>query len=129
MPTKHCSTWSLAGFLVANTLFLHCNYDNNFAVESDQSLNLSADVAATLWIADHILIAHEHQMQDWHPGAHSGENQLRLSRIAFGLMLNITEVSMGGAPDLIKLADVQDVLLSGQDWKDLQVNSCPFVSS
>lgn len=111
-----------------NTLFLHCNYDNNFAVESDQSLNLSADVADTL-DCSHILIAHEHQMRKIGTRVLIPGNQLP-SSVSDCLRTDAkyyTEVSMGGAPDLIKLADVQDVLLSRQDWKDLQVNSCPFV--
>lgn len=41
------------------TLFLHVNYDNNFAAQSDQSLNLSKEQAAAA-PAKTILIAHEH---------------------------------------------------------------------
>ncbi len=41
-------------------LLVHCNYDNNFAAQSDHSLNLSAEVAAKL-PAKHIFFAHEHQ--------------------------------------------------------------------
>jgi len=41
-------------------LFLHCNYDNKFAVESDHSLNLSAEVARDLPVKT-IVLGHEHQ--------------------------------------------------------------------
>lgn len=41
-------------------LFLHCNYDNEFAVESDHSLNLSRKQAEALPVK-HIIFAHEHQ--------------------------------------------------------------------
>lgn len=41
-------------------LFVHCNYDNEFAVESDHSLNLSRVQAETLPVK-HIIFAHEHQ--------------------------------------------------------------------
>jgi len=41
-------------------LFLHCNYDNKFAAQSDHSLNLSPETAAKL-PARHIIIGHEHQ--------------------------------------------------------------------
>jgi metallophosphoesterase superfamily enzyme len=41
-------------------LFLHCNYDNKFAVQSDHSLNLSIEQARNL-VADHIIFGHEHQ--------------------------------------------------------------------
>lgn len=42
------------------TLFLHCNYDNHFATQSDHSLNLSEAQAKALPVK-HIVIAHEHQ--------------------------------------------------------------------
>lgn len=41
-------------------LFLHCNYDNKFAVQSDHSLNLTQDQAIRLPV-DHIIFGHEHQ--------------------------------------------------------------------
>lgn len=45
-----------------DTLLLHCNFDNNFSVESDHSLNLSAEWADKLVGAGTTLvIAHEHQ--------------------------------------------------------------------
>jgi hypothetical protein len=40
-------------------LFLHCNYDNNFAAQSDQSLNLSAEQAEES-LAKRIVLGHEH---------------------------------------------------------------------
>lgn len=41
-------------------LFVHCNYDNKFAVESDHSLNMSREQAVALPVK-HIVFAHEHQ--------------------------------------------------------------------
>jgi len=41
-------------------LYLHCNYDNHFATESDHSLNLSPEQAAAAPV-DHIVLGHEHQ--------------------------------------------------------------------
>lgn len=41
-------------------LFLHCNYDNKFAQQSDHSLNLSLEHARKLSVGK-IVIAHEHQ--------------------------------------------------------------------
>lgn len=40
-------------------LYLHCNYDNGFAAQSDQSLNLSMEAAAKCK-ASKIIIGHEH---------------------------------------------------------------------
>lgn len=41
-------------------LYLHCNYDNEFAVHADHSLNLSEAQAKALPVK-HTIIAHEHQ--------------------------------------------------------------------
>ena len=41
-------------------LFLHCNYDNKFAMQQDHSLNLSPDQARAAPV-ERIIIAHEHQ--------------------------------------------------------------------
>ncbi len=41
-------------------LFLHANYDNKFAVESDHSLNMSREQAEAAPVK-HIVFAHEHQ--------------------------------------------------------------------
>lgn len=41
-------------------LFVHCNWDNGFAVESDHSLNMSKEQAMALPV-DHIVFAHVHQ--------------------------------------------------------------------
>lgn len=43
-------------------LFLHVNYDNHFAAQSDQSLNLSKEQAEWLPV-QRIIIAHEHNMR------------------------------------------------------------------
>lgn len=40
-------------------LFVHCNYDNNFAAQSDQSLNISSEQASKC-LAKKIVFAHEH---------------------------------------------------------------------
>lgn len=44
-------------------LFLHCNYDNGFAAQSDHSLNLSAEVAESLPVS-HIILGHEHATRE-----------------------------------------------------------------
>lgn len=41
-------------------LFVHCNYDNQFAVESDHSLNMSKEQAEALPV-EYIVFGHEHQ--------------------------------------------------------------------
>lgn len=62
---------ALAQVPSCENLFLHCNYSNNFAAQSDQSLNLTQEQAAAC-PADRIIIAHEHQTRKigkvWIPG-------------------------------------------------------------
>lgn len=41
-------------------LFVHCNYDNEFSVEADHSLNMSREQAEALPVK-HIVFGHEHQ--------------------------------------------------------------------
>lgn len=53
----------LAKVPLCTYLFVHCNYDNEFAVESDHSLNLSKAWAEKL-PAEHIVFGHEHQQQE-----------------------------------------------------------------
>lgn len=50
----------LAKVPACDYLFVHCNYDNEFAVESDHSLNLSREQAEALPVK-HIVFGHEHQ--------------------------------------------------------------------
>ena len=40
-------------------IYLHCNYDNGFASQSDQSLNLSREQADRLNV-EHVILGHEH---------------------------------------------------------------------
>lgn len=48
-----------------DNVFLHANYDNNFAVESDHSLNVSADVASAFRDKGvKLFFAHEHQARE-----------------------------------------------------------------
>ena len=51
---------ALAGVPECAYLFVHCNYDNKFAVESDHSLNMSEEQAKAS-LARHIIFAHEHK--------------------------------------------------------------------
>lgn len=44
-------------------LFVHANYDNHFAVESDHSLNMSREQAEAV-PANHIVFAHEHNQRE-----------------------------------------------------------------
>lgn len=51
---------ALAAVPKCGYLMVHCNFNNNFAVESDHSLNMSVEQAAVAPVK-HVIFAHEHQ--------------------------------------------------------------------
>lgn len=56
------------GGIEGHTVIVHANLDNNFAVESDHSLNVSADMALRFVKAGaHLMFAHEHQARTYIP--------------------------------------------------------------
>jgi metallophosphoesterase superfamily enzyme len=62
LPNQDLFDAALAEVPACSFLLVHCNYHNNFAVESDHSLNLSMDQARALPVK-HIIFAHEHQQK------------------------------------------------------------------
>lgn len=60
LPNQDLFDIALDNVPECENLFLHCNYDNNFAAQLDQSLNLSAEQARKLPVKRNIFIAHEH---------------------------------------------------------------------
>lgn len=59
LPNQAAFDAALLEVPVCNVLYLHVNYDNFFAAQSDQSLNISKEQAAACK-AKRIVIAHEH---------------------------------------------------------------------
>jgi hypothetical protein len=59
MPNQDCFDLELAKVPKVKYLLLHVNYNNNFAKESDHSLNLSEEQAKALPV-EKIVFAHEH---------------------------------------------------------------------
>lgn len=60
MPNQELFDLELAKVPAVKYLFLHCNFDNKFAVQSDHSLNLSKEQAQGLKV-ERIVLGHEHQ--------------------------------------------------------------------
>ena len=60
LPNQDLFNAALAEMPECRVCYLHCNYDNNFAAMSDQSLNLSKEQVATL-PAEFIVLGHEHK--------------------------------------------------------------------
>ena len=60
VPNQDLFDMELTKVPTCKRLFLHCNYDNHFAEQSDHSLNLSEEQATALPV-EKIIFAHEHQ--------------------------------------------------------------------
>jgi len=71
LPNQGLFDAAISNTPACSVLYLHCNFDNNFAAQSDQSLNLSKEQVATLPVAG-IVIGHEHKSRRvgkvWIPG-------------------------------------------------------------
>ena len=62
LPNQDLFNLALQEVPPCTNLFLHCNYDNCFAVEADHSLNISPEQASAAPV-QRIVIAHEHQQR------------------------------------------------------------------
>ena len=73
LPNQDLLNDRLARVPECHALYLHCNYDNNFAAQSDQSLNVS-EAQARDCKAKYLIFGHEHQTRKmlddkvWIPG-------------------------------------------------------------
>lgn len=99
MPNQDLFDLELAKVPACDFLFVHCNYDNYFAAQSDQSLNLSR-AQAEACPAKSIVFAHEHHarvsgkalvignqiassVSDWLPNVDKRCAHIRDSRISY----------------------------------------------
>ena len=127
MPNQDLFNDALTKVPACNNLFLHCNYNNHFAVESDQSLNLAASQVETL-PCENIIIAHEHQYRKigdkiWIPG-----NQIP-SSISDLLGCTKKYVLMAfeeAKPTLSTFLETASVYLE-LNWKQLQSSNSKFI--
>lgn len=116
---------ALAEVPPCDVLYLHCNFDNKFAAQSDQSLNLSQEQAEAC-PAKHIVIAHEHQTRKvgkvWIPG-----NQIVTSvSDCLGSDAKRWTIVENGQPRLEKLYDIQEVF-EQMPWDALTESDKPFI--
>lgn len=106
-------------------LFVHCNYDNHFAAQADQSLNISAEQAQNCK-AKHIVFAHEHH------GRVSGKVMVPGNQIATSVSdwlskqdkryLRITD----GKPEYVTCKQRKDEFAE-LDWKTLEDTDNKFI--
>lgn len=125
LPNQDLFDQALANVPPCDVAYMHCNFDNNFAAQSDQSLNLSAEQAAAC-PAKSIVIAHEHQTRRvgkvWIPG-----NQIVTSVAdCLGSKVKQFTVVEGGQPRFERLLDIPDVFLE-LPWTDLSEVPQPFI--
>lgn len=116
-------------------LFLHCNYDNKFAVEADHSLNLSREQAEALPVRQAVL-AHEHQGRDELNGkvlvignqrpssvadclGNEVKHMLRLEKIPAKHPNNLTEPRRDVYVSRLHQTWQAEGDYSEQDWRDL----------
>lgn len=105
--------------------YLHVNYDNKFAAQSDQSLNLSPE-QAELCLAKNIVIAHEHQTRKigkvWIPG-----NQIASSiSDCLGSDAKRMTIVEKGQPRFEVLYPVHEVY-EDMSWSELRDSEKPFI--
>lgn len=102
-------------------LYLHCNYDNFFAAQSDQSLNISKEQVAECK-ARQVIIGHEHQYKT------AGKVLLPGNQIATSVADWQHCDTKYYLQDSIPVPHViRDSEYTEQDWKDLTLTTHNFV--
>lgn len=106
-------------------LFVHCNYDNHFAAQADQSLNISADQAQACK-AKHIVFAHEHH------GRMSGKVMVPGNQIATSVSDWLSKqdkrylVIADGKPEYVICKQRKDEFCE-LPWKNLEETNHKFI--
>lgn len=125
LPNQAAFDAALAEVPACAALFLHCNYDNKFAAQSDQSLNISKEQVDTC-PAERIIIAHEHQQKA------SGKVLIPGNQIAtsvsdwLGADAKYRTVINTNGVHLQKVADI-DSEYTQQPWNSPQITDHKFV--
>lgn len=124
LPSQVLFDEALSAVPACAVLYLHCNYNNNFSAQSDQSLNLSKDQADALPAAS-IVIAHEHKARRigkvFIPG-----NQVSSSCSDWiGQRIKMFATVTDNTVTLNPLPDTQEFL--EPDWESLTVTDHKFI--
>lgn len=127
LPNQDLFDAALAEVPECETLFLHCNYDNNFAAESDQSLNLTKEQAAKVPVK-YIVIAHEHQTKVVGNRVFLPGNQLPTS-VADWLgtdRKSYLQIEQGKEPALVPWLEPAGIF-ERVNWREPEIVSAKFV--
>lgn len=127
LPNQDLFDAALANVPACDNLFLHCNYDNNFAAQSDQSLNLTAAQAAALPV-EYIVIAHEHQTRTIGKKVFIPGNQIPTS-VADWLgtdMKRFVQIDRGCAPSLVPCLEPTGIF-ERVDWREPEMVVAKFI--
>jgi DNA repair exonuclease SbcCD nuclease subunit len=124
LPSQALFDEALAAVPACEVLYLHCNYDNNFAAMSDQSLNLSKEAAAVLPVTS-IVLGHEHKSKRvgkvFIPG-----NQIASSCSDWiGQRIKMQASVENGVVTLSPLPDTQE--FAELDWQTLEITDHKFI--
>lgn len=127
LPNQDLFDAALAEVPECETLFLHCNYDNNFAAESDQSLNLTKEQAGKVPVK-YIVIAHEHQTKVVGNRIFIPGNQLPTS-VADWLgtdRKSYLQIEQGKEPALVSWLEPAGIF-ERVNWREPEIVSAKFV--
>lgn len=127
LPNQAAFDEALAQVPECQYLFLHVNYDNNFAAQSDQSLNISKEQVEACK-AKFIISGHEHQEKKtakiWLPGNQIASSVADWVTNGNGkIYLEISEIE--GVTKHVCAVKVDEFV--EQDWKQLEVTDHKFV--
>lgn len=125
LPNQELFDLALSNVPACEYLFLHCNYNNNFAAQSDQSLNLSKEQADAAPVT-HIIIAHEHHMSR-HGKVLLPGNQLATSVADWLSHVDKFYVELTKQGPVLQLCAVRAEQFIELDWKELQFTDHKFV--
>jgi metallophosphoesterase superfamily enzyme len=126
MPNQQMFDIELLKVPECKVLFLHVNYDNFFAAQSDQSLNISKE-QVTACKAKKIVIAHEHvTKQDGKVIIPGNQIPTSVSDWQGCDAKYLTQVTAEGVVTLLKIADRADHY-SEQPWDSPEITDHKFV--
>lgn len=127
LPNQDLFDAALASVPKCDYLLVHCNYHNNFATQSDHSLNLSLEQAMALPVK-HIIFAHEHQARTALNGKVFVAGNQFPSSVADCLGNDAKYLTQIGPEGLTRVRTwTAEGNYSEQDWRSLKDDGSKFI--